>query len=575
MTDVNQTTSMYIIGGTSIINPNETFETFQSFEVPSDCKIVTIEISEDEMVGSTLECYLTFYNSILKMDKHTLEHPNESLFEHIGKIHIYDEGSVCLNFEFYNFLYDNGEYIPFISGCTEISYVQKVHPSEFSIQTVEPHNFTDKTFISNMYKYSSIVNRDSVLTMLEKKISEGNYSVLLSSYQTQEKVYKKMLFDFINATNTNRIYYCFILRKTVPNVYLIGGHGEENINHAVKNTFIVPKGCTIVVGKQSAQIMTSDILSSIYEQMKILGISVLEHPIENISKLNKSIKKYIKSVAIYKEGDICPIFYYLLYSGGKLSKEVNGVLTNFNGVIDLHKQLSQVSSIDLVKSDSNRYPNTSNSLANFYKYSVYPTEAEVKLYNNKDTIYAITQSLLCYMHPGVYYNFVCRKIFSESTTSKKNKNISHLHKNSKITTYTTKPIEKLNNNEYAILGRRAVEGIIRGKLQKVTHNYNNIPNKPIISTHNTQNINANQLKKSIDYLKDSIIQKIHEDEKIEQKLQKKINNITRKALRTRQNNIFKQMQTQNESVEKLEIELTTLRNAPNRNNKTKTKQKVE
>lgn len=208
-----------------------------------------------------------------------------------------------------------------------------------------------------------------------------------------------------------------------PKAYLIGGHGFEE-----EGFFRVPEGCTIVT-KGIAGAPTLLGATRIYnKRLCTLPEEVLLNPSEHRTALIKNFG----SVAVYEAGELCPKFSYALLDCFD-TEEINeeSFCDGYgSGLIDLQKKRASSSCEESATlSDYVHEWDTidlSRHISNFFAYSVYPTEAEIKgkldaadleemsledILDSEATV-SVSQEELCARFPGVYYNFVCRNRFS-------------------------------------------------------------------------------------------------------------------------------------------------------------------
>jgi hypothetical protein len=238
--------------------------------------------------------------------------------------------------------------------------------------------------------------------------------------------------------------------------YWVGGHGSQ-VRPYLSQTgyFIVPYNCMIIVKGRSGDVTYID---TTYKYFKTLQTDSYHTSIQNFG-----------SVAIYGPGDKCPEFMYQLnaiYAGDREGYS--------SGIVDFDCKLPGFSSIinSTIKANADKAKDIKNieELKSYYleqyKYSIYPPQNDISLridkiintfphlfYNtnemfekskavinaNLDTI-RITQSRLCELFPGIYYNFVCRDI--EDTYQELYKSTSVLNTNKKERRLTS----RTNNN---------------------------------------------------------------------------------------------------------------------------------
>jgi hypothetical protein len=158
---------------------------------------------------------------------------------------------------------------------------------------------------------------------------------------------------------------------------------------------------------------------------------ILAKPLKNSAALNE----VYGSVAIYPPGSECPNFYYSLFSCLRDDGFWEYCTKFSSGIINIRKAKHRGqcnTEPEQVDSD-----NLKEYFAELYKNSVWPIGKDVanmiehleSLYRHKlelnsdhadnimdklENIFTITQEELCYLFPGVYYNFVCRNFNNES-----------------------------------------------------------------------------------------------------------------------------------------------------------------
>ena len=281
----------------------------------------------------------------------------------------------------------------------------------------------------------------------------------------------------------------------LPKAYVIAGHGQELLK-----SFIVPKGCTIVVDRHIGESQYGPKLNENYNKLCKIDDYKLKDPVTYSSDLLSEFK----SLAIYKEGEECPQFNYQLV-GCHLSPyyacdELNGIID-----IDTFKQLSQC---DIRRTHYSI--NDLNYVSSLYQYSVYPTKYEVEetlksinlttsgnsllgtLFGHKLT--NVSQEELCKKMPGVYYNFICRKT---DLTSEINRNIKRTG---------------INREPKAIF-------------------------KWLTPEHNLRNTISKTISKEEHILRNTISKKISEAEKHRKPYIKKANNNKNATIRRQKNNL--------------------------------------
>lgn len=315
---------------------------------------------------------------------------------------IYRANEECPSIDYTLFMYDDGYCIPEINGIVPVNRKS----SDTTITQITP-TMNSVSSIESLYEHSILPRGNDIVGDALLGIKSQN-KPLLRTWRTSNHI--KINLSLIRVKG---IYYSLIITNK-PKVYLIGSHGDESLTE----TFIVPKGCTIVAGNPAGVRIHNSDIANLYSTLIVKNtISTLSTPStkEHIKKIDQSInKEKIKSLVIYNEGDRCPLFTYHLFG-----LYDNIILPHFSGIIDVDIQKEVIPQLWSI--DSSTVTN-SKELSELYKYSVYPTPNEVLLYNtdvndkkiintwyHNKSIY-ITQKELCDLYPGVYYNFVCRSI---------------------------------------------------------------------------------------------------------------------------------------------------------------------
>lgn len=401
----NGVQNVYLIGGISTIDTN--IHSVNTFKVPPGFTFVIKTIDYSTLDRSTIHThgrhpilidYRTYFNTIIKLNKDVLLNVNAF---NVDNTHVYRANEQCPSIDYTLFMYDDGYYIKELNGIVPIN-------RQYSDTTVKPITPTmnNVSSIESLYEHSILPHGHDIVG---DALLEINSQDIIRTWRTSNHI--KINLSLIR--DKEGIYYSLIITNK-PKVYLIGGHGDESLTE----TFIVPKGCTIVAGNPAGVGIDPYDTANLYSSLIVKNtISTLSTPSakEHIKKIDKSInKEKIKSLVIYNEGDKCPLFTYRLFA-----LCANIILPYFNGIIDVDIQkevIPQLWSIDLSTVTN------SNTLSELYRYSVYPTPNEVLLYNTDgndtkiiNTWYHnksidITQKELCDLYPGVYYNFVCRNI---------------------------------------------------------------------------------------------------------------------------------------------------------------------
>jgi hypothetical protein len=394
--------NIYLIGGISTIDGG--IKSVDTFTVPSGYKFIikTIDYSNadrsflvDNGHYPILKDYQKYFNTIIKSSTES-SLLNIELYD--DNISVYTDGMQCPNIDYTLFMYDHAYCIPEVNGIVPL------HKKD-EVCTIEPIT-SDKIntrYIESLYEHSILPIRHDIVSDALLNINSANKPLL--------RTWRLSQYIKINQSSlpNKGIYYSLIIINK-PRVYLIGGHGNESLTE----TFIVPKGCTIVAGNPAGVRIHSDDIANLYSSLIVNNtITALRTPStkEHIKKLDKSINKEItklKSLVIYKEGDRCPLFTY-----GLFGLYGNIILPHFNGIIDVDIQKEAIPQLSGIPSSE---VTDTSQLSKLYTYSVYPTPDEVLLYstpkktwNDNEAIH-ITQKELCDLYPGVYYNFVCRSI---------------------------------------------------------------------------------------------------------------------------------------------------------------------
>ena len=277
----------------------------------------------------------------------------------------------------------------------------------------------------NGYTLSNLKKRENV----PKNPSLPSHSYTMLNLNRRENVPKEPSFPSLNS----------------PKAYVIAGHGyEEN------STFIVPKGCTIVVDTHIGESQYGPKLNENYNKLCTIDGYKLKDPVTYSSDLLSEFK----SLAIYKEGEECPQFSYQLV-GCHLSPyyacdELNGIID-----IDTFKQLSHC---DIRRTQYSI--NDLNYVSSLYQYSAYPTKYEVEetlksinLTTSRNSLLGtllshkltnVSQEELCKKMPGVYYNFICRGTELTSEINR-NRNRTGINREPKSIFMRLKPDHILRN----------------------------------------------------------------------------------------------------------------------------------
>ena len=472
----------YIIGGKGYFDVHENGAPIETFTVPDECKIIVTIIDEDDIISvndsnALLEKYKEYYGKLFIKQEETLKNPVESELDNLGITNIYASGSECPLLHHTLLLYDDGQIIPTMNGIKQTSALYDIGlpDIDLSIHSLTQDECLSIDYITRLYDNTYIPNNveggiSSALTLLLKDDS----AILLKAWEFDDTICKTMkdICEF-----TKGVFYCFVIRKSSPKAYWVGGHGSEDPN----KTFIVPKGCTIVVNGISGDITDARITSKYYKNLIELPFNTLQYP-----KINEiTIKQIVKNLVIYTEGMSCPSFNYETlgcYSG-------IGNCENVSGILDLSLLKRNVPDITLGYF-SYKLANTNtflNKMASTYLYSIYLRPSEFKLYyqrmmypnnTNKHAFHEnvkigdaiwynkhikISQEKLCKMYPGVYYNFVCRYMGINSLKHRGTPKNSLRAKSSS------------NNSINKVLRRRVEEAVTqRAKLERNTYNIQKI-----------------------------------------------------------------------------------------------------
>ena len=273
--------------------------------------------------------------------------------------------------------------------------------------------------------------------------------------------------------------------------YVIAGHGLE-----LPESFIVPKGCTIVVDAHIGESQYESKLNENYNKLCTIDDYKLKDPVTYSSDLLSEFK----SLAIYKEGEECPQFSYQLV-GCHLSPyyacdELNGIID-----IDTFKQLGHC---DIRRTQYST--NDLNYVSSLYQYSTYPTKYEVEetlksinLTTSRNSLLGtllghkltnVSQEELCKKMPGVYYNFICRGTELTSEINR-NRNRTGINREPKSIFMRLKPEHILRNT----ISKKISEAERHRKpyIKKANNNNNATIRQQINTLKNTQNLFKRQL----------------------------------------------------------------------------------
>jgi hypothetical protein len=423
---------VYIIGGIGYIHE---YDNKHRFRIPNGATVVVVSFDEKEYFNF-LGFYQDYFNHLLPIlidigkessyNHKTLKETLYSSLDDIKSIYnkdkfikdtnldldIYSAGEECPYMHHSLLLYHNGQIIQDRNG---IMKYDKIKDSVTTLHTLTSDECLDPEFITNLYKNSELPKKDQVEKIV-KELQETHSSTLLSSLLLSKDIHKTQK----ELCQHPGIYYTFVMKRKGPKVYWIGGHGSEE----EKKTFIVPKGCTIVVKEVSGD---SAFLNPRYlEKMLTMPIDKLQYP----TRYKLDIKQLVPSVAIYTENMPCPVFNYTLLScfDDMCNKDCSGIL-DMNLLQKNNYKSTPIHMPNMLKEYNLEFLNTLKPL---YNYSVYPTPKEIGLYfqqfvwgenngthkigNNVDVyeslesspIIKIQQEDVCYRFPGVYYHFICR-----------------------------------------------------------------------------------------------------------------------------------------------------------------------
>ena len=215
---------------------------------------------------------------------------------------------------------------------------------------------------------------------------------------------------------------------TPSKAYWLSGHGGERSDGS---TFTVPPGCVIVVKVSPGEY--SYVYNDYVKKISSMDKNKLKDPLQNTNYLIKNFG----SIAIFKPGDECPLFYYYLLAcfpagtdqssqGVVFEKFSSGCNNLGSGVIDIDNiTLPYANIIPIYDINIDRYT------ADLFEKSEYPTREKIQseiakvpseislsstplqkfnsLVDKLDSVFRIDQKTLCEtLGKGVYYNFICR-----------------------------------------------------------------------------------------------------------------------------------------------------------------------
>ena len=465
----------YIIGGKGYYDVDSTGVPRETCIVPNSCTYVVTTIEENKLSENKtlLEYYSEYYGTLLKKDEAMLQHPTQDTMRNTGHTTIYTSGMVCPLVHHTLLLYDDGKVIPTMNGMINISSLYDVGLPEIdvSIHTLTPKECNNKQYITQLYRSDYIFDNDemSIEYSLNGYIDVNEQSILLKKWEFDSAIChtSEMICNRLQG-----IFYCFVVKKS-PKVYWIGGHGAELID----DSFIVPKGCMIVVKGQSGNVTFGSNTYPMMESLILLPINQLQQP----TQYQSIIEPITESIAIYKENTTCPNFNYQLLN---CHPSINTCL-DMSGVIDISllQQVPQHNRAHKYNYNMTKTYHTAavNEFASLFSTSIYPRPSEIQLYykdymnynqegkkldgasvyhsliNNK--IVNITQKQLCSMYPGVYYNFVCRSI-NNNTVSRT------LPTNTVPTGKNSIPVTPKNTKNKVLHQRVKEAATIRASLQR-------------------------------------------------------------------------------------------------------------
>lgn len=440
----------YVVGGKGFYTLNEAGAAKDVFNVPANCTIVLTTINESVITDDKplLHHYMEYYQKLFQKDFDTLKNPKsfrdklgnpQSFKDELGETTVYKTNDKCPDIHETLLLYDDGKCFTNMNGIVDISAIYPdvgLPDLDASIHDLTSDECKSVDFLKSIYKLSYYPSFNS---KLEDYIQRFNQNILLKEWEKKLSIANNNFSTILHDTELSGIVYCLVVKKSMQ-VYIISGHGSEDLD----STFIVPKGCTIVVHSISGRVSYDTVFR------KKLDILFYEIPFQTLQYPNNDIKIKLDTI-IYNEGTICPLFNYDLH-GFLLNDEeppmLSSLMPEMTGLINvsllyrkLDKTKSTISILGKNIPELNTIHTTNSSniqpkitlLSSLYRYSIFPTLNEVKLYytyNTSQRIYKtwkdndlikINQLELCQMYPGVYYNFVCR--VPSTTITPENKNI--------------------------------------------------------------------------------------------------------------------------------------------------------
>jgi len=198
--------------------------------------------------------------------------------------------------------------------------------------------------------------------------------------------------------------------------FLICGHGGEP-----RRTFIVPKGCIIIVHADYANTINRDEYLSMIQKLRILAPDILKNPLTR-EHLPKLLQIY-QSIAAYQEGEECPDFGYQLFDCQSSTRCYNVPMGVINMMEPWNIPFSYGKESELAESATHK--DIIEHFARPYTYSINPIKQEVEdkvkeiiqqnppsllraIYKGVRDMTERTLSEVC-VHKGVYYHTLCRE----------------------------------------------------------------------------------------------------------------------------------------------------------------------
>jgi hypothetical protein len=267
-------------------------------------------------------------------------------------------------------------------------------------------------------------------------------------------------------------------------VYTLGGHGTNG-----NDTFIVPKGCTVVV-----QVGKGDYAYSYDDNVN--DLCVLDNKIiENPSKYSDVLIHKYGSIAIYQAGDECPNFQYFLLGCTRNETDIYDLCSNpSSGVVDIKQaKLAGECMTDIIAIDTS---NIAEYIQELYKHSVWPKRDDINkilsvishlepndILSKLENLLQISQKELCSRFPGVYYNFVCRVSSNSSNVIKGKIQEAEMHRKSHLRKYYLS--NKYKNNIKANYKTRMNR--ITSKIDRLEQNIKNKSGYPNLAENMLEN----------------------------------------------------------------------------------------